>query len=183
VGGNAARLPRRQPGSGGCCASDPTMWVRGPVTQLRLCSPWSVSSFLFCVVLLVRPWAGLSQSASWQIVYAPEVAPAPSTPWIRRSSANASPRFRIGKTALWAVHSAGFSAAALVRPHTSSRRSSSDRESLRRQYCGIRNSLGGRSGVVGLSADGARSAQRTLAGEGVNSVQRDVGNVNRLKSA
>jgi hypothetical protein len=25
VGGNAARLPRRQPGSGGCCASDPTM--------------------------------------------------------------------------------------------------------------------------------------------------------------
>jgi hypothetical protein len=68
-------------------------------------------------------------------------------------------------------------------PNTSSRRSSSDRESLRRQYCGIRNSLGGRSGVISLSADGARSAQRTLAGEGINRVQRDVGNVNRLKSA
>jgi len=25
VGGKAARLPRRQPGSGGCCASGPTM--------------------------------------------------------------------------------------------------------------------------------------------------------------
>jgi hypothetical protein len=40
VGGNAARLPRRQPGSGGCCVSDPTMWVRGPAAS----GPRSVST-------------------------------------------------------------------------------------------------------------------------------------------